>query len=245
MTPVVVVIPARLDSSRLPRKALADIAGRPMIQHVWERARAAQGVDRVLVATPDGEIAEACAGFGAEVAWTRADHASGSDRVAEVAQGLPAGALLVNVQGDEPLLEPALVGALARLLREGAEMASVMTPIRSAETWTDPAAVKVVCDDAGHALYFSRAPVPHGAAPTEAWRHLGLYAYRRETLLKISAAPPSALERAERLEQLRALAMGVRIRMLAVEQAARGVDTPADLARVRAILSARGGPHAG
>lgn len=233
---VVVVIPARLDSARLPRKALAEIAGRPMIQHVWARAAQARGVARVILATPDPEIAEVAEAFGAEVALTRAAHPSGSDRVAEVAQALPEGARLINVQGDEPLLEPALVEALAARLAEGADMVSAMTPIRGAEELADPAAVKVVCDGARRALYFSRAPIPHGAPPEACWRHLGLYGYTRETLLRLTAEPPCALERAERLEQLRALHLGVAIHMVATPHAARGVDTPADLARVRAQL---------
>lgn len=230
----VVVIPARLDSARLPRKALADIAGRPMIQHVWERARQARGVARVLIATPDPEIEEVARGFDAEVVRTRADHASGSDRVAEVAEGLPEGSLLINVQGDEPLLEPFLVDGVASYLSHGAEMVSAMTRFRDAAELADPAAVKVVCDAQLRALYFSRSPIPYGAAPEDCWRHLGVYGYTRELLLRLTAHPPTPLERSERLEQLRALHLGVRIQMVAVGDAARGVDTPADLERVRA-----------
>ncbi|MCB9762990.1 MAG: 3-deoxy-manno-octulosonate cytidylyltransferase [Alphaproteobacteria bacterium] len=232
--PVVAVIPARLGSARLPRKVLADIHGRPMIQWVWERAGMARRVHRVIVATDAPEVAAACRRFGAEVALTRPDHPSGSDRVAEVARGFAAGTLVINVQGDEPLIEPAALDAVVAAFDDpGVEMASAMAPLADRER-DDPHAVKVIVDPYGDAIDFHRVHL----GPTSQ-RHLGLYAWRRERLLALTALPPHPVELERRLEQLRALRAGVRIRMVSVPRAAPGVDTLADLERVRAMVRQR------
>jgi 3-deoxy-manno-octulosonate cytidylyltransferase (CMP-KDO synthetase) len=252
-----VVIPARYASRRLPGKPLRLIAGRPMIEHVHARAARA-GAAAVIVATDDERIAVACRGFGAEVALTDPGHPSGTDRLAEVAaaRGWPADAIVVNVQGDEPLLPPANVAQVASLLaREpGAALATLATPITSLAELLDPNLVKVVIDRAGRALYFSRAPIPWqrdaaaagdaGAARIAgAWRHLGLYAYRVSALQRLAALAPTPLELAERLEQLRALEHGLAIAVAAALIApGPGVDTEADLAEAeRLIRAAEGG----
>ena len=241
MPRVVTIIPARYASTRLPGKPLAPIGGRPMIQHVFERAARAAGVAETLVATDDARIADAVRGFGGRCVVTGA-HPTGTDRLAAVAADLAAD-VIVNVQGDLPLLDPDLVTRCAALFAASPalEMASVRTPIRSHAEYASPHVVKVVTDLAGFALYFSRSPLPHwrtaGAdgAPL-GWRHLGLYAYRRDVLLALAAAPRSPLERAEELEQLRALERGVRIRMLEVDSAPPEVDTAEDLERVRRLV---------
>lgn len=247
------VIPARYASTRLPGKPLAEIAGRPMIQHVHERV-AASGAAEVIVATDDERVARACASFGAEVQMTSASHASGTDRLAEVAarRGWQATDVVVNVQGDEPLLPSALVRQAAALLAAdpGADLATLGTPILTLEEFLDPAVVKVVRRADGRALYFSRAPIPWhrddapGGPATQrnfsgAWRHLGLYAYRVAALQRLAAAAPAPLELAEKLEQLRALHLGMAITIgEALERPGPGVDTPEDLERVRALLAA-------
>jgi 3-deoxy-manno-octulosonate cytidylyltransferase (CMP-KDO synthetase) len=242
----IAVIPARYASVRLPGKPLADIGGRPMIAWVHERALAS-GASEVVVATDDERVAEICARIGADVQLTAADHPSGSDRIAEVAaaRGWPHNQIVVNVQGDEPLVPPALIAQVAALIanRPDAAIATLMTPIRSLEEWHDPNTAKVIVDRDGWALYFSRAAIPHardGAGlPASAWRHIGLYAYRVGSLRLISAMPPCALEQIEKLEQLRALWLGRRIAVAeAVELPPRGVDTEDDLAAVRRILAA-------
>lgn len=244
-----VVIPARYASTRLPAKMLAPIAGRPLVQWVWERA-CASGAERVIVATDDQRIREAALAFGAECAITDAAHASGTDRVAEVARqlALASDAIVVNVQGDEPLIDPALIRRLAAALAEdsSADIATTLAPIRTLEEFLDPNCVKAVCDAAGRALYFSRAPIPWprddapGTRPARfegAWRHLGLYAYRVAGLARFASLAPTPLELRERLEQLRALEHGMRIRVLALAEASPpGVDTLEDLERVCAIL---------
>jgi 3-deoxy-manno-octulosonate cytidylyltransferase (CMP-KDO synthetase) len=245
------VIPARYASTRLPGKPLAEIAGRPMVQHVHERV-AASGASEVIVATDDARVAEACARFGAEVQMTSTSHASGTDRLAEVAarRGWSASDVVVNVQGDEPLLPPSLVRQVAALLNAdpGADLATLCTPIGSLEEFLDPAVVKVVRRADARALYFSRAPIPwhrddaSGGLSTQAnfggaWRHLGLYAYRVAALQRLAGAPPAPLEQAEKLEQLRALHLGMAISVgEALERPGPGVDTPEDLARVRRML---------
>jgi len=248
------VIPARYASTRLPGKPLADIAGRPMIQHVHERV-SASGAAEVIVATDDARVAEACARFGAEVQMTSPSHASGTDRLAEVAarRGWSASDVVVNVQGDEPLLPPSLVRQVATLLNAdpGADLATLGTPIQSLEEFLDPAVVKVVRRADARALYFSRAPIPWhrddapGGLSTQrnfggAWRHLGLYAYRVAALQRLAAAAPVPLEQAEKLEQLRALHLGMAISVgEALERPGPGVDTPADLERVRELIGGR------
>lgn len=241
----VIVIPARYESTRFPGKPLADLFGRPMIAHVVERARAVPGVERVVVATDDRRIADAVRAHGGEAVMTRADHPSGTDRLAEVAASLACD-LVVNVQGDEPLIAPAMIAsAIAACADDPAlPMATLRRPITCLEDYVSPHVVKVVVDRQEHALYFSRAPVPfdRGSAAREvpacASKHIGLYVYRRDTLLQLAALPPTALERAEALEQLRALEHGIRIRAVATTEDSVGVDTPEDLERVRASWAA-------
>jgi 3-deoxy-manno-octulosonate cytidylyltransferase (CMP-KDO synthetase) len=249
-----VIIPARYASSRLPGKPLADIAGKPMVVRVAERA-AASGAREVLVATDRREIAEAVAQHGYQAIMTRASHASGTDRLAEVARRrrYPAGRIIVNVQGDEPLIAASLIRRVAAALahRPAAQIATACTPIRSVCEFVDANIVKTVLDREGYALYFSRAPIPHArdafsggiralprALPVH--RHLGIYAYRCGFLLRYARLRPSALERFEALEQLRALAHGHRISVVVTRAAPHpGVDTPGDLERVRRLYRRR------
>lgn len=234
-----VIIPARYASTRLPGKPLLDIAGKPMIRHVVEGARAS-GAESVTVATDDERIQVACASFGAAVVMTSAGHGSGTERLAEAIQklGIGPGEIVVNLQGDEPLMPAALVRRVAEALaaRPGAVAATVATPIRDGAELRSPNVVKVVFDAGGYALYFSRAPIPfpcNGGLPP-AHRHLGLYAYRAGYVAKYVALAPSPYERAERLEQLRVLWHGGRIAVHVTDQAPpAGVDTPEDLERVR------------
>jgi len=243
MTPrIVAIIPARYASTRLPGKALLEIGGRPMVQWVYEAAGRVAGVERVVVATDDRRIADAVAAFGGEAVMTDAHHPSGTDRVAEAARAV-GGDIVVNVQGDEPLIEPQVVAAaIAPLLAEPeVVMASLCTRIHDAAEWRDPNVVKVVCADDGDALYFSRAPIPHprgGGEPAALplFKHLGLYVYRNDFLQKLTQLPPSHLEEVEKLEQLRVLAAGFRIRMVETAAGSIGVDTQEDLDRVRALV---------
>lgn len=234
-----IVIPARYASTRLPAKALLRETGKYLIQHVYEQASRATGAEAVIIATDDDRIIKACAEFGARVAMTRADHPSGTDRIAEVATTLDCD-VIVNVQGDEPLVDPQALELLANLLRSNpdAEMATLATPVASMEVFRNPNCVKVVCDDRGRALYFSRSPIPYvrdaepdlTARPARFLHHLGLYAYRRSALMTLAQLPPHPLELAEKLEQLRALGQGWTIQVGVVEHAGRGVDTPEDYA---------------
>jgi 3-deoxy-manno-octulosonate cytidylyltransferase (CMP-KDO synthetase) len=231
-----IVIPARYASSRLPAKPLLRETGKYLIQHVYERA-CASGAAEVIVATDDERIAAAVRSFDGRVAMTRADHVSGTDRVAEVAATLDAD-VIVNLQGDEPLIEPGALDLLPRLLVRdpAADVATLAVPITSLEQWRDPNCVKVVCDAHGAALYFSRSPIPYvrDGEPDFArgmfLQHVGLYAYRRPFLLELAKQPPAPLELSEKLEQLRVLALGRRIHVGVVAYAGRGVDTPADYA---------------
>jgi 3-deoxy-manno-octulosonate cytidylyltransferase (CMP-KDO synthetase) len=249
-----VVIPARYASARLPGKALMSIGGKPMVQWVYERARAS-GADDVLIATDDHLILSAGHSFGSEVVMTDAAHTSGTDRIAEVARkhAWPEDEIVVNVQGDEPLIPPALISQVARLLEKHpqADIATLATPIESLEEFLNPNAVKVVTDEEGRALYFSRAPIPwnrDGAATglssqkvfSGSRRHVGLYAYRVRALLRVAALAPSALETAERLEQLRALENGMEIRVAdASERPGPDVNTAEDFERVLALTTPR------
>jgi 3-deoxy-manno-octulosonate cytidylyltransferase (CMP-KDO synthetase) len=249
-----VLIPARLASTRLPRKPLADLGGMPMVARVARRA-AQSGAQRVVVAADSPEILEACARHGVESVATRADHASGSDRLAEACErlGLDGDDIVVNVQGDEPLIEPSLVRRCAQLLeaRTDCAVATAAHPVGSDEDFRSPHVVKVVLDASGRALYFSRAPIPcwrdaPGAASLPvsppALRHVGLYAYRAAFLREFPRLEPSPLERLEALEQLRVLWHGRSIAVLVCDEApAAGVDTPQDLERVRALLAREGG----
>ena len=229
---VVAIIPARYDSTRFPGKILADIAGKPMIEHVYRRASSATTVHGTIVATDDLRIAEAVAAFGGAAVMTRADHVSGTDRIAEVVSSLSC-RIVVNVQGDEPLLEPEAIDAAVMPLLEdpSLEMSTLSRAFADGE-FQSPHVVKVVTDKSGRALYFSRAPLPAAAA------HIGLYAYRRDTLLKVAALPPAPNEQAEKLEQLRALFNGIGIRVVPTRHVSVGVDTPDDLDRVRQLLMA-------
>jgi 3-deoxy-manno-octulosonate cytidylyltransferase (CMP-KDO synthetase) len=239
----IAVIPARYGSTRIPAKPLAEIGGQTMIRRVLQRAQGASAVSRVIVATDDRRIFDEVAPYG-EVAMTDPAHESGSDRVAEVVRGIDCD-IVVNVQGDLPMLEPALIDALVATLIEHPElgMATMAVPIRSREELEDGSVVKVVCDREGRALYFSRAALPYDRETpgsfAHAWHHVGLYAYRRQTLLDFSALPPSELERIEKLEQLRALENGIRIGVLRRDDPPPlEVDTNADLQRVRSAVGA-------
>jgi 3-deoxy-manno-octulosonate cytidylyltransferase (CMP-KDO synthetase) len=248
-----VLIPARLASTRLPDKPLADIAGKPMVVRVAERA-AQSGAALVVVAADDERIVQACRAHGVQALLTRSDHASGSDRLAEACAqlGLDGDAIVVNVQGDEPLIDPALVRHCAELLlaRRDCAVSTAAHPITELADYLDPNVVKVVLDAAGRALYFSRAPLPwwrdgHAAGATALpsvpapLRHLGLYAYRAGFLRRFPSLPPAPLEQCEALEQLRVLWHGERIAVhVAAGSTGPGVDTPADLARVRALFAA-------
>lgn len=237
---VVAAIPARYASTRLPGKPLLPIAGRPMIEHVYRRAAAAPGLDRVVVLTDDERVAQAVRDFGGEVEMTPADLPSGTDRIAWAARHWHADAV-VNVQGDEPLIDPQAVGRLARHLAEhGDERMVTLATVATDEEREDPNAVKVVVDRRGYALYFSRSEIPFrrgGGGEIATLKHLGIYGYRRRTLLELAALPPTLLELAESLEQLRALEHGVPIRVLITEGAAPGVDTADDLTRVERLLA--------
>ena len=240
-----VVIPARYGSTRLPGKPLADIDGRPMIEHVHRCATQASGIQRVVVATDDTRIADAVAAFGGEAWLTRPDHPTGSDRLAEVARQLTSD-VVVDLQGDEPFMPAALIHAVVAALAGDPALgiATVRCPITDARVLSDPHVVKVVVDTRGDALYFSRAPVPYAREATPGRsalgdRHVGLYAYRRKCLLELAEIPPTPLERLEQLEQLRALESGYRIGTIAADEAPIGVDTPADLERVRELVAAR------
>lgn len=230
---VVAVIPARWQSSRLPGKPLLAETGKPLIQHVWEQVCRAKCFERVLVATDDDRILATCKDFGADVVMTRGDHPSGTDRMAEVAGSVPH-EILVNVQGDEPEIDPGDLERLVTRLREhGDDLATMARRLSPEETdlVADPNAVKVVCNDHGRALYFSRSTIPHGGDPVGVWLHLGVYAWRRDTLLRFAATPPGRLELRERLEQLRALSMGLSVGVIASENDGLGIDTPEDYAR--------------
>jgi len=241
---IVGIIPARYASTRFPGKPLALIAGKPLIQRVVEQCRKARSLAEVIVATDDARIAEAARKF-CRVEMTRADHPSGSDRIAEVAARCPCDAV-VNIQGDEPLIDPAVVDAVAGALA-GCEMSTAATPIQAAAEYDNPNAVKVVVNAAGRALYFSRRTIPYlrEAASRSAdeqlaafpfLKHLGIYGFRRETLLRLVQFPVSPLEAAEKLEQLRALDHGIPIAVVTVDYDSVGVDVPEDVARVERLL---------
>lgn len=238
------VIPARFASSRFPGKPLALLAGRPLVQHVWQRCVDSGAFAQVLVATDDARIARAARDFGAEVALTREDCASGTDRVAEVAAAHPEVLHWVNVQGDEPLIAHASLRALAELIvQPQVELATLVRPLAEEER-ASPHVVKAVVTGNDEALYFSRADLPfqrEGGATPQRWAHVGLYGYRRDVLLRVAALPPSPLEQVELLEQLRALEAGVRIRVARVASGSPGVDTPEDLARARDLLATESG----
>jgi 3-deoxy-manno-octulosonate cytidylyltransferase (CMP-KDO synthetase) len=235
-----IVIPARYASTRLPGKPLLRHTGKYLIQHVYEQARRARRASQVLVATDDPRIVAAVKSFGGQVVLTRRDHPSGTDRVAEVAANLDA-EVIINLQGDEPFVDPAALDLLPELLERDPDMnlATLAVPITSLEQWHNPNCVKVVCDAASRALYFSRSPIPfvrNGRPPLQAQpaaflQHVGLYAYRRHFLLRLATLPPEPLEKLEHLEQLRVLSLGHGIRVGIVRGAAGGVDTYDDYLR--------------
>jgi 3-deoxy-manno-octulosonate cytidylyltransferase (CMP-KDO synthetase) len=229
---VLAVIPARFAATRFPGKPLAVLWGKPMLQHVWERARAARGLDELLIATDDERIAAAARGFGAAVEMTSAACASGTDRVAEVARRRAAAGIVLNLQGDEPELESGAVSRLVEAMRAdpALRMGTIAHHEPDAALLARPDVVKVVVDAAGFALYFSRADLAAASRGGPALRHAGVYAFRRDLLLEFASWPPGALERAERLEQLRALERGVRIKVVLGERPFAGVDTPEQLA---------------
>lgn len=247
-----VVIPARLGSTRLPQKVLREVAGKPLVQHVWEAARRT-GAEQVVIAADDDRVVKIAKEFGAQVRLTAAGHESGTDRVHEVAraEGWAKDCIVVNLQGDEPLMPPALVREAAQMLEDdvSADIATLCHPLHSAEEWLNPNVVKLVMDRRGYALYFSRAPIPwkrdvvkpgqadrHMPA-TLAYRHIGLYAYRVGSLKQFSELPPSELEQCEALEQLRALTHGLRIKVAVTQDPPpRGVDTEEDLRAIEAAL---------
>lgn len=227
------IIPARWGSTRFPGKALHPIAGKPLLQHVWERCRKARALESVIIATDDMRIAEAAFAWGAEVALTSSRHQSGTDRVAEVARRAPEFTHILNIQGDEPLTDPKLLDRLVREMAKDSaiEMISAAHPFANTADVASPHQVKVVRAKNGDALYFSRAPIPferESVSQVRPLRHQGIYGYTRATLLRLIAWKPSPLERAESLEQLRALENGVRIRVLVTGSGSPGVDTPAD-----------------
>ena len=234
------VIPARYASSRLPAKPLLKATGKFLIEHVYERASQARHIDHVIVATDDHRIESAVKSFGGSVMMTRDDHISGTDRVAEVTQFHEAD-IIVNLQGDEPMIEPDALDFVSELLvrHQQAAMATLATPLQSLDQYHNPNCVKVVVGDLGQALYFSRSPIPFVRdgqpelthEPFQFFLHIGLYAYRRDFLLKLSQTPPTKLEQLEKLEQLRVLSMGQRIQVGMVAHATAGVDTPEDYER--------------
>jgi len=245
MDRIVGIIPSRWGSTRFPGKSLALISGKPMIQWVVERVKQAKKLSAVIVATDDARIAECVHSLGipdVQVAMTRADHPTGTDRIAEAVQGLEADAVL-NVQGDEPLIDPKLIDELADVIASGEwDMATAATPIDDDEQINDPSVVKALFNRHGQALYFSRSTIPHIREPEGVpmdgiyWRHIGIYAYQRDYLLKLVAEPPCALENLEKLEQLRALDMGCRMKVIKTQDFGIGVDTPEDIAKAEALL---------
>jgi 3-deoxy-manno-octulosonate cytidylyltransferase (CMP-KDO synthetase) len=241
VTSAVAVIPARWASVRFPGKALVEVAGKPLIQHVWERAQLLTAVDRVVVATDDERIARAVTAFGGTAAMTSHAHPSGTDRVAEVMRGVDA-ELVVNLQGDEPIFDATAVDELVRVMADDPtiQMGTLAHPIRDTDEREDLNVVKVVLDQAGYALYFSRAPIPfrRQAGFVATLRHPGIYVFRAAFLQRFASLAPTPLEKTETLEQLRALEHGVRIRVVIAAHGSLGVDTPADVKRLVDYLEA-------
>lgn len=243
----VIVIPARYGSTRFPGKSLARLQGRPMIQWVWEAASRSRLSEQVIVATDDDRIADVAAKFGADVVMTKKSHASGTDRIAEVADKVSA-QLYVNVQGDEPLLSPGAVDDLIRGMAESPRIpiGTLAHRIEKQAEWQSPEVVKVVVNRHNEALYFSRSPLPFmrtWSPQAKLLRHVGIYAYRARALEEFVSLKPSALEQAESLEQLRALEHGMTIQVIETKYRCLGVDTPADLARVEAVMRKLGKPQ--
>jgi len=232
----IAVIPARFGSTRLPGKALAKIGGVPMIVRVWQQTRKARSLHRVLIATDDERIAGAVRAAGGEVEMTASSHPSGTDRIAEVARRVPAD-VYVNVQGDQPFIAPQDIDAVVKIMtaEPSLSMATLSAPIVDLDEWRNPNKVKIVCDNQGYALYFSRSPIPFfrdgAAVPRGALRHVAVYGYRGDFLLSFGALAPGRLEQTEKLEQLRAMEHGYQIRVVASVAPSLEVDTPEDLTR--------------
>lgn len=241
----IAVIPARYAATRLPGKPLVSLAGKPMVERVWERARRAKKISRVIIATDDERILKAVAGFGGEAAMTRSEHRSGTERVAEVAAGMAreGAEIFVNVQGDEPLIEPDAIDAAVEAIEsdESVMVSTLMVPIAKAADIMDPNIVKVVLDFDGNALYFSRAPIPwvrdrESPVHVQHMKHLGLYAFRSAALLDFPTLPLGDLERVEQLEQLRWMENGYKIRVAETAHDSVSVDVPEDVARVEQLF---------
>ena len=255
MKKAVAIIPARWGSTRFPGKPLYPIAGKPLLQHVWMRARRARSLDTIIIATDDMRIAEAAFDWGAEVSLTSLKHRSGTDRIAEVARKLPDAGYILNIQGDEPLVEPSLIDRFVRDLRQNPKCGIVTAahPFDDPADAASPHQVKVVTDLAGNALYFSRSLIPYprsggfqtavplnrrlGSRRSLILRHQGIYGFRRETLLQFVAWKPSPLEQSEHLEQLRALENGVTVHVLVTRHGSPGVDTPQDAKAIERKLA--------
>jgi 3-deoxy-manno-octulosonate cytidylyltransferase (CMP-KDO synthetase) len=231
------VVPARYASARLPKKPLVRLGGKPMIQHVWEAAASCEHFERVIVATDSDEIASVVTAFGGDVELTSPDHPSGTDRVAEVAQRHPEFTVVANVQGDQPFVTPVMLAALLHpyLSGENPDVATLACPLVPSVDPRDPNTVKVVCNSKGTALYFSRAPIPHGGH--EYLHHLGLYAFRADVLARYTMLPVGALEQAEGLEQLRVLESGHAIRVCVVASPVLEVNTAADVRRAKKLIA--------
>ncbi len=246
MSKAVGIIPARWSSSRFPGKPLHLIAGKPLLRHVWERCRRARKLDSVIIATDDMRIANAAFEWGAEVALTSRRHQSGTDRIAEVAKKEKQFAFVINIQGDEPLVDPALIDSLVETLRSDRKIDIVTAahPFENAAEASSPHQVKVIVDLRSNALYFSRFAIPFPrdrSAPVRYLRHQGIYGFRRQTLLQFVKWKPTPLERAESLEQLRALENGVKVHVLVTKHGSPGVDTPQDAIVVERILARANG----
>lgn len=234
---IIGVVPARFSSRRLPGKPLADILGKPMIWWVWQRARKAKKLDQLVIATDDKRILKIAEEFGAEALMTSMKHRSGTERVAEVAQKIK-GDIFINIQGDQPLIEPKAIDKIASFLAKSPEVAMATGKVRiSKEEAQQEDTVKVVVDKNDRALYFSRSPIPFSRNPqAEYWRHIGIYGYRRDFLIKLIKIPQTSLSETEGLEQLKALEYGFSIKVLTVESDSFGVDTREDLERVKEAL---------
>ncbi|MDD3375485.1 MAG: 3-deoxy-manno-octulosonate cytidylyltransferase [Candidatus Omnitrophica bacterium] len=238
------VIPARYGSTRLKGKVLADIFGKPLIQHVWERAKKAKLLDDLIIAVDDDRVQEICAGFGAHVVMTDKKCASGSDRIAQAIRNIEAG-IVVNIQGDEPMLDASIIDGLVDVLakEKGVQMSTVVVKMTKSKDALDPNVVKAIVDRKGNAIYFSRSPIPFDreGEGVQYFKHLGFYGYRKSFLLGFKDLPKSSLEQAEKLEQLRVIEAGYKIRVIETEFDTIAVDTQEDLIRVKKVLKKSGG----
>ncbi|MFY7818090.1 MAG: 3-deoxy-manno-octulosonate cytidylyltransferase [Akkermansiaceae bacterium] len=241
-THIVGILPARWGSTRFPGKPLHRLAGKPLIQHVWDRCQGCSLLDRVVIATDDDRIRDAAHSFGAEVVMTSPDHPTGTDRIAEAVAAIPEATHIINIQGDEPLIDPALIDELAHAMVSDAAlpMVTAANPIEDDAAYHDPNVVKVVLDLSGHALYFSRSPLPYQRNKSTSltlYRHKGIYGYRRDFLETFITWQPSPLEQAESLEQLRALENGARIKVIITSDDSIGLDTPEQAPLIESLLS--------